>query len=180
MAPARATTPLLVVFLDLTRFTAQTLRTDDAEVADTLDAHYERVGDAIRKAGGNLVKFIGDAALAVFPESAVDTGVTMLLDLKDEVDHAMAARNWECRLGVKAHFGPVVAGLFGERDAKRYDVIGKTVNTAAVLESRGVTLSAEAFRTLGSETRKRFKKHTPPISYIRAEDPRPFRRKGGS
>jgi hypothetical protein len=29
------------------------------------------------------------------------------------------------------------------------------------------------FRSLQAETRKLFKKHTPPISYIDADDPRP-------
>lgn len=179
MVPSRVSTPLLLVFVDLTRFAAQALREDDADVADALDAYYERIGDAVRQAGGTVIKFIGDATLATFPESSVDSAVRMLLELKDDVDRTMAARRWECRLGAKVHFGTVVAGSFGERDAKRYDVIGSAVNTAARLESRGITLSVEAFRKLGPDLRKRFKKHTPPITYIRAEDPRPLRRKGG-
>src|SRR2546430_11863176 len=49
--------------------------------------------------------------------------------------------------------------------------LGKTVNVAARLEaSSGVALSAEAFRRLGPDVRTRFKKHTPPITYIRQED----------
>lgn len=173
MVPGRVSTPLLLVFIDLTRFAAQALRADDADVAEILDAYYERVGNAVRQAGGTVIKFIGDATLAVFPESSINSAVGMLLELKEDVDRAMAAQNWECRLGTKVHFGTVVAGGFGERDAKRYDVIGSAVNTAARLESRGVTLSVEAFRKLDPELRKRFKKHTPPITYIRAEDPRP-------
>jgi hypothetical protein len=50
-------------------------------------------------------------------------------------------------------------------------VIGKAVNTAAALDASGVTLSVAAFRKLGPELRRRFKKHTPPVSYIRSEDP---------
>lgn len=178
MPSGRAVAPLLVVFIDLTRFTAQAMRGDDEALADTIDAYYERVGEAVRQAGGTLVKFIGDAALAVFQEPDVDRAVTMLLDLKNDVDGLMAARHWECRLSAKAHFGNVVEGQFGERGAKRYDVIGAVVNTAAILESRGVSLSAEAFRKLGPELRRRFKKHTPPVTYIRAEDPRPTGRRG--
>jgi hypothetical protein len=44
-----------------------------------------------------------------------------------------------------------------------------------MLDAPGVALSGEAFRKLGPEMRKRFKKHTPPITYIRVEDPRRFR-----
>jgi adenylate cyclase len=173
MVPARASTPLLIVFMDLTRFNAQGLKTADDVVADTIDRYYEMTGQAVRQAGGTVVKFIGDAVLAVFPEDGVDWAAAMLLDLKDAVDQMMTQQGWECRLNAKAHFGPVMAGSFGERGAKRYDVIGANVNITARLESHGITLSAEAFRKLGPDMRTRFRKHTPPISYIRAEDPRP-------
>ena len=44
-----------------------------------------------------------------------------------------------------------------------------------VLDSAGVTLSVAAFRKLSPPLRRRFRKHTPPVTYIRAEDPRRFR-----
>ena len=167
----RTPTPLLIVFLDLTRFAAMSLRVEDSEIAETLDAFYHRVSSAIQSAGGTVVKFIGDAALVVFPEQAIDSGVRMLLELKPSVDRFMAERDWECRLNAKVHFGEAIAGQFGPD--KRFDVLGRAVNTAAVLKSVGVTLSAEAFRKLSPELRQRFKKHTPPITYIRLDDPRP-------
>lgn len=178
-AAHRTSTPLLIVFCDLTRFAVQSQRVDDAELAETIDAYYEHVAGAIQAAGGTTVKFIGDAALAVFPERAVDGAVRMLLELKPSVDRFMAERGWECRLTAKAHFGDAIAGPFGPPDAKRFDVLGRAVNTAAVLETggAGVTLSAEAFRKLSPEMRQHFRKHTPPITYIRLDDPRPSRRR---
>jgi hypothetical protein len=53
------------------------------------------------------------------------------------------------------------------------DVYGKTVNVAAALPSSGLAITPAVFRSLQAETRKLFKKHTPPISYIDADDPRP-------
>jgi adenylate cyclase len=175
MSDQRPEVPLLVAFIDLTRFGAQSGRVSDAALAETLDAYYEQVAAAIEAGGGRLVKFVGDGALAVFGQDGVDRGVQTLLDLKDEIDAFMAARQWECRLAIKVHFGSAVAGLFGPADAKRFDVVGKTVNTAATLDSTGVTLSVTAFRKLGPELRRRFRKHTPPVTYIRHEDPRRFR-----
>ena len=102
----------------------------------------------VEKAGGRVVKFMGD------------------------VDDLMESRRWDCRLTVKAHFGTAVAGPYGAAGAKRFDVIGKAVNTAAALEGSGVALSVTAFRTLGPELRRRVRKHTPPVTYIRHEDPR--------
>ena len=73
---------------------------------------------------------------------------------------------------VKAHFGTVIAGHYrsGGDGAQRFDIIGENVNVAARLDSHGFAISAEAFRKLGADTRKRFKKHTPPITYIRVGD----------
>jgi class 3 adenylate cyclase len=172
MAEARPEVPLLIAFADLTRFFVQSQRVTDAELADTLDAFYERVGAVVHKGGGRVVKFMGDAALIVFPEEGVDAGVETLLRLKEEIDDLMDDRGWDCRLLVKAHFGTAVAGPFGGIGAKGYDVLGKAVNTTATLEATGVTLSVSAFRKLGPDLRRRFRKHTPPITYIRTEDPR--------
>ena len=172
MPETRFETPLLVAFVDLSRFAVQSQRVDDVEIADTLDAFYEQVGASVQAAGGRVIKYLGDAALVVFDEGHVDRGVGALLALKESVDRSMAERGWECRLVVKAHFGPVVAGPFGLPGAKHQDVIGRTVNLAATLPATGVTLSVAAFRKLSPELRGRFKKHTPPITYIRLEDRR--------
>ena len=168
---ARIELPLLIVFADLTRFAAQSARVSETELADTMDAFYERVATRTTAAAGKVVKFIGDAALLVFQEESLDAGVRMLLDLKDDVDSWFGQLGWECRLVIKAHFGPVIAGPFGPPGDKRFDVLGKTVNAAAMLGSTGVTLSSEAFQRLSPELRQRFKQHTPPITYVRIEDP---------
>ncbi|MGH7754428.1 MAG: adenylate/guanylate cyclase domain-containing protein [Gemmatimonadales bacterium] len=162
--------PLLVAFASFNRFTAQTDRLEDLEVARVMAGYYQLADSSITAAGGRVVKFIGDATLAVFPDEHADRGIVALLELKDAADRFMADRGWECHLVVKVHFGPVAAGLFGAGADRRYDVLGKTVNVAARLESSGFALSAEAFRRLGPEARQRFKKHTPPITYIRQED----------
>ena len=172
VSTTRSEVSLLIAFADLTRFAAQSQRTDDVELADAIDAYYEHVAAAVQGSGGTVVKFLGDAALITFPESEVDGGVEALLALKDSVDDLMARRGWGCRLAVKAHFGTAVAGPFGAAGAKRHDLIGRAVNIAATLEGSGVTLSVEAFRKLGPGVRARFRKHTPPIIYIRLEDPR--------
>jgi class 3 adenylate cyclase len=167
---------LLIAFADFTRFMAQCQRLSDPVIAYTIDAVYELVGNIVKPAGGRVVKFIGDAALIIFPEDAIDRGVRALLDLKKAADDFMVAQGWECRLSVKAHFGTAIGGPFGVKGDKRYDVIGKAVNTAATLEAGGVTLSVEAFRKLGSDTRKHFKKHTSSVTYIRTDDPHRYKR----
>ena len=61
MSATRIETPLLIAFLDLTRFFAQIRRTDDAEITETLDAFYEHVATAVGAAGGTRRRPVGAA-----------------------------------------------------------------------------------------------------------------------
>ena len=162
---------LVVAFLDLKGFAAQSERVPDRELAEQMDAYYARVAGRVRGAGGHVVKFIGDGALVVFHREAADVAVECLLALKAELDDWFAGLGWACRPTVKIHVGEVIAGPFNGA----FDVIGREVNAAAMLDSTGVALSVPAFRALGAELRTRFRKHTPPVTYIRHEDPRRFR-----
>jgi class 3 adenylate cyclase len=151
----------LIMFIELAGFDAQSRRIDDIELADTIDAFYQRVANAITTAGGRTVKFIGDAALAVFPEKSADSGVRMLLELKPQIDRLMIERGWDCQMVAKADYGTAVAGEFGPDEDKRFDVIGRTVNSAASLTTSGITLSVEAFERLPADLQSRFAKDTP-------------------
>jgi len=116
---------------------------------------------------------MGDGALFVFHQAAADDGVTAVLELKAAVDAAMERLGWECRLIARLHVGTAVVGRFGAE--RRLDVVGQAVNAAAMLDSTGVSLSVPAFRALGPALRQQFRKHTPPMTYIRHDDPRRFR-----
>jgi class 3 adenylate cyclase len=71
MPGVRTERNLLIVFTNLSRFSAQSFRETDTGIADIVDAYYEAVGTATKAAGGTVVKFIGDGALIVFPENGV-------------------------------------------------------------------------------------------------------------
>jgi class 3 adenylate cyclase len=166
----RAPVTLLIAFVGLDRYTAQSRRVEDEHLAEVIDAYYERVAARVAAAGGRVVKFMGDGALAVFPADGVDAAVDALLALKQEIDAWMVSLGWECTLAARAHLGRVIAGPYGGAGDKRYDVIGREVNTAAMLDNSGLSLSVAAFRKLSPALRKRFKKQTAPTTYIRTED----------
>ena len=167
----RAEHPLVIAFLDLIGFAKQSTRVSDAELAEHIDGYYARVAARVSAAGGHVVKFIGDGVLLVFHRAAADAAVATILDLKQEIDDWLVGLGWDCRLTAKVHAGDVIVGPFGGK----LDVIGREVNAAAMLDSTGVALSVPAFRALGPDMRTRFRKHTPPVTYIRLEDPRRFR-----
>ena len=168
---ARAEQALLIVFADITRFTVNAQRLADAALAEVLHRYYVEAERLVSAAGGRLVKFIGDAFLAVWSEADAARGAAALPGIKAAVDAWWCAEGWDSALVVKAHFGRAVAGPFGASGA--FDVIGNAVNTAARLPARTVSLSAEAFRCLEKEERTGFKKHSAPVVYIPQGDARP-------
>jgi class 3 adenylate cyclase len=173
MDATRVETPLIIVFADLTHFTVNAARTPDVELAALMDGWYELADKRVTPAGGRIVKFIGDAMLAVFPVEAADAAVEALLAMRRDAASFFSARGWDSKLIVKMHAGTVVAGPFGAAADKRFDVIGTEVNVAATLVSRGFAMSPDVFRKLSAAARKAFKKHTPPQTYIPLADERP-------
>jgi adenylate cyclase len=161
----RAKRELLIIFTDLTRFTALAAKLEDGALAEIVDQLYERLHAAVAGAGGRVVKFIGDAMLAVFEPEQADEAVAVLLKEKRAVDAWFQGRKLECRLHVKVHLGKVIAGPFGGRDEKRFDVIGKEVNACARLPNPGFALSAPAFRALSAKGQAAFKQQAPVVYF---------------
>jgi len=157
---------LLIAFCDLTNFRKLSQLMVEEELFGYLSDFYEITGKILEEADGRVVKFIGDAALVVFPEESVDPGMLALRRLKQEIDRMNAERRIDSRLIIKAHFGRAMTGMLGTAGDKRFDVIGSEVNVAAGLKSMGFAISVQAFRQLSPETRRLFKKHTPPVTYI--------------
>ena len=157
---------VLVAFTDLTQFARYARSCTARELFDAVSAYYEVIGGIVSDAGGKVVKFVGDEALVVFPDSDIDRGVDALLAIKETGDAWLAQREMPCRHYIRAHYGPVVCGPVGTRSEKRFDLFGETVNLAATLSSRGFAVTPQVFRKLQKEKRRLFKKHTPPITYI--------------
>jgi len=154
-----------VVFFDLSRLMEWASSQEDERIAAMLQEFYCLSVARIEAAGGRVVKFIGDAGLAVFPKEAAERIVFALAGLSSEVRRAAAAHGFDTYLNTNVHFGPMMAGTFGPPGMERYDVLGKSVNIAARLGRRGLTLSQQAFRCLGAEARARFDKVEPPVTY---------------
>ena len=157
---------LLVVFTDLSNFFTVFSNKPESEMFCYLSLFYEITGDCVEEGGGRVVKFEGDSALIVFPEEHLDKGIGALFKMKSAVDKLNQELDYKSQLKVQGHFGSVLTGNLGTRKAKHYDIAGNTVMIAARIKSAGFAISPETFRKLKPETRKLFKKHTPPITYI--------------
>jgi class 3 adenylate cyclase len=162
---------LLVAFTGLAGFNKKyVLPGQDPAVFETVQSYFQWAGGLIQGRGGTVVKCMGDAMLLSFPAKKAGQGVLALLDLKAEGDAWLRERDIPCHHYIKAHLGPVVSGLVGAPGQEIPDILGKTVNICATLEGGPLVLTPQVFRALDAATRKRFKKHTPPVTYIRVED----------
>lgn len=132
---------------DLRGFTALADDCSPVEVIRTLDAYFERVVYAIQANGGEVLKFIGDAVLAIFPidsERATACGRALLAARRAVVDLAAwnAARAAPLGMGVGLHLGEVFYGNVGGASRLDFTVIGAAVNMACRLEPLCKTLAA--------------------------------------
>jgi class 3 adenylate cyclase len=154
-----------VAFFDLSRLPEWTSDAEDEQVAGFFQRFYALADATLAPAGVRIVKFMGDAGLCVFPKERADDAVAALCELTVSARRLAAESGFDAYLNVNVHAGPVLQGTFGAPGCESLDVIGKTVNIAARLGRRGVTLSAQAFRLLGKEARVSFDKIKPPITY---------------
>jgi adenylate cyclase len=149
---------LVIVFIDLARFQIASRRVKDAALVEILEDYYARIVDGLKPAGGRVVKFMGDGALVVFALDRASQAARALLMLKSDVDVRLAKRKFLTPLVARVHAGEVMAGPFGPKGDKRYDVIGQAVNRAAAMPlGEIVSLTGDAFAKLDPKTQKLFK-----------------------
>jgi adenylate cyclase len=129
---------MAVAFSDIRSFTSLCEPLTPQEVFDFVNAYLQRVGPEIRNHSGVIVKFIGDAIMAVFPRSVDDAiwaGIAQYQRLREYNQARMAAGQVPIQIGMGIHVGRVMVGIIGEAGRMQGDVLSDAVNLAARLES---------------------------------------------
>ncbi|KAA0919931.1 HAMP domain-containing protein [Dietzia sp. ANT_WB102] len=123
-----------VVFVDLIGSTEMAVRSEAAEVVDVLNRFFAVVVETVEAYDGIVDSFLGDAALVVFgaPRAMADPA-TATLACARALGERLPARVPDCRAGIGASYGEVVAGYVGADDRLEYTVIGDAVNEASRL-----------------------------------------------
>jgi adenylate cyclase len=133
-------------FCDLRDFTAMSDQQSPEQVVRTLDAYFDHVAGAVMDQGGEVLKFVGDAILAIFPidgttdpASACGRALQAARDALGALGRLNAARQQDgeatLRMGVALHLGEVMYGNIGAHDRLDFTVISAAVNEACRLES---------------------------------------------
>jgi adenylate cyclase len=144
---------------DMRGFTALADREQPEAVMNVLNRYFDCQVPAIAAHGGEVLKYIGDGVLAIFP-------VTEAVDFKAACAEALAAARdaraeiakvGGLRFGLALHLGEVLYGNIGSGDRLDFTCIGPAVNLAARLEKiaaregRAVIASAEFARHCGAD-----------------------------
>jgi adenylate cyclase len=133
-----------VVWLcDLRGFTELSERlTRDALIA-LLNEYFGAMTGAVEAEGGEILKFIGDAMLAIFPIGAdAEIACARALSAAGRAIAAMAANNGERNtagqpvidFGIALHLGDVMYGNIGGESRLDFTVIGPAVNLVARIQ----------------------------------------------
>ena len=135
---------------DLRGFTDLSDRLEPADMLTVLNAYFEALTSSIIAHGGEVLKFIGDGLLAVFPldadydqknagEAAVAAALaaeSALARLNDAPPPELAQiEGWRpLRTGIALHEGDVFFGNIGAPERLDFTVIGRAVNGASRVE----------------------------------------------
>ena len=137
-----STVEAAVIICDLRGFTAISELWPRDDVIAMLNEYFDAMSEPIERHGGEILKFMGDGLLAIFPLTQPDAPSEALRAVV-EARTAMAALNdrREQRgldrlgYGVGVHVGGVMYGNIGSRKRLDFTVIGPAVNVASRLEA---------------------------------------------
>lgn len=124
---------------------------------------------AIREAGGQIDKFMGDGLMAFWKapdrmrlKTAADKAVAAALVCATNLRDHFTAKSLPCDIRIGIHAGTVIFGDFGGSDRVAFTVIGDTVNAASRYEQAAkcaedrdlgrVRISEDVFQMLGDTT----------------------------
>jgi len=129
---------------DMRRFTTLADHLPPATLIGLLNRYFDCQVPAILEAGGEVLKFMGDGLLAIFPidgvavEAVCARALAAALAAREAVSalsagHGVAAAG-QLRFGLALHLGEVLYGNIGGGNRLDFTCIGPAVNLAARLE----------------------------------------------
>jgi len=153
-----------IMMCDLRNFTQMSSRKPRDEVISVLNDYFDIISEPIERYGGEILKFIGDGLLSVFPLDRPDacgrllaavTDAHAALEHRDPLHHPI-------NFGTGVHLGEVMYGNIGSARRLDFTVIGEAINLASRLESltktlgRQVLISREFVQAANCESRTEF------------------------
>jgi adenylate cyclase len=160
----------VIWFSDLRESTALSARLGEHAFLELLNDYFECTAGAVLAHGGEVLRFIGDASLAVFPlaadagetarRAACERAIAAAQEARRRAREANARRTGaglsRFAFGVGLHLGRVLYGNIGTEERLEFSVIGAAANESARIETlskltgHDVVLSGEVRAALGA------------------------------
>jgi two-component system sensor histidine kinase ChiS len=128
---------MTVLFSDIRDFTSLSESMSPKENFNFINSYLSRVSPVIRNHNGFIDKYIGDAIMALFPESAqnaLNAAITMQKQVSLYNSHRLLSGYPAIAIGVGVHTGGLMLGTVGEEQRMETTVISDAVNLASRLE----------------------------------------------
>ena len=136
---------VVILMCDMRNFTSISEVNKPEDIVNLLNTYFDHMVSVVRKYGGTVDKFIGDAIMALFgaPVSYADNAkraVMAAIEMCGQLDkipcsHINFPEGMKLDMGIGIHYGEVIVGQIGSEDKMNYTVIGDTVNIAYRMES---------------------------------------------
>ena len=133
-----------LLYADLRGFTALSESNPPSVVILALDAWFDRIAGAVHAFGGEVLKFIGDGILAIFPvvgeapRGACDAALRAVSAARVGMAHLDKERGRQglspLPFGAALHLGEMLWGNIGAADRLDFTAIGPAVNLVSRLE----------------------------------------------
>jgi adenylate cyclase len=133
-----------LLYADLRGFTALSESSPPTVVIAALDAWFDRIALAVQAFGGEVLKFIGDGILAIFPvgsagpRTACEAALRAVSAARAGMTHLDNERRAQglpaLPFGAALHLGEVLWGNIGAADRLDFTAIGPSVNLVSRLE----------------------------------------------
>lgn len=117
---------------------------------EILNLYFDCTAGAVLQHGGEVLRYIGDAVLAIFPigetsacpetHSAAQNAERAARQAIEDIN-ALPKGLYEIKCGIGLHVGEVMYGNIGTRDRLEFSVIGSSANEAARMEDLTKTLN---------------------------------------
>jgi len=149
------TVDAVIYFSDVRNSTSIAERIGPDAYLTWLNTYFEATAGAILENGGEVLDFIGDAVLGVFPigQQNLDNALDQAIATADETRKRLEALNASpglahpLKAGIALSVGSVMFGNIGVPHRLTFSVIGQTVHAAARIESLTKTVGADVLMT---------------------------------
>jgi class 3 adenylate cyclase len=141
----------IILFTDIHDYSIVVTRLGKHQALRFLQEMYEKLGNLVVAYHGDIIKYMGDAMLCVFPAGSENEVIRCALQLRKTYFEMIDARNitHETELEVGISAGEVETGIIGHESLRQKDIFGEAVNRAAIIgHHRGIALTENVYHKI--------------------------------